>query len=71
MYMFLVDTRPTYKTNVLVPIYVEKTFMFNVICNVFYYKNFYLLVFVICILSIVRLQPLDMHGFPGRKRLCC
>ena len=38
--MFLFDTWPTtYKPNVLASIYVEQSFMFNVICNVYNSNN--------------------------------
>ena len=60
--------------------------MLNVICNVYYYikktttTKTSKFVFAISILCIVRyilsiyakiLQPLNMHGSSGRKRLCC
>ena len=40
MHFFYLTHGPTYKTNVLASIYVKQTFMFNIICNVYYYKNF-------------------------------
>ena len=77
--MFYLTHDPTNKTNVLASIYVQQSCMFNMICNVYYYKK--LQIVRVChlrILSIVRyivsmyakiLQPLDMHGFPGTKLL--
>ena len=45
---FCLTHDPTYKTNVLASMYVEQTFMFNVLCNVYYYKNSNCL----CLLSV-------------------
>ena len=51
------------------------SYVYNVIYNLHYYKNFHLFVFVSYILTILRyilsiyakiLQPFDMHGFPVR-----
>ena len=37
--LFLFDMRLYYKNNISASVYVEQTFMFNVICNVYYYKK--------------------------------
>ena len=36
---FYFTYRPTNKINVLAAVYVEQTFMLNMICNMYYYQN--------------------------------